>query len=46
MHEFTLEKQKFTKEILNEMKWYPFYQLAFILLIRYSYYFIFNAARI
>ena len=23
MHEFTLEKQKFTKEILDEMKWYP-----------------------
>ena len=45
MHEFTLEKQKFTKEILNEMKWYPFYQLAFILLFVILAYFIFNAAR-
>ncbi|MAO71465.1 MAG: ATP-binding protein [Flavobacteriales bacterium] len=45
MHEFTLEKQKFTKEILNEMKWYPFYQLSFILLFVLFAYFIFNAAR-
>ena len=45
MHEFTLEKQKFTKEILNEMKWYPFYQLSFILLFVLLAYFIFNAAR-
>jgi len=45
MHEFTLEKQKFTKEILDEMKWYPYYQFVFILLFVLLAYFIFNAAR-
>jgi len=45
MHEFTLEKQKFTKEILNNMRWYPYYQLSFILLFVLLAYFIFNAAR-
>ncbi len=45
MHEFTLEKQKFTKQILSEMRWYPYYQLSFILLFALFAYFIFNAAR-
>ena len=45
MHQFTLEKQKFTKEILSEMKWYPYYQLLFICLFSLLAYLIFNAAR-
>ena len=45
MHQFTLEKQKFTKEILSEMKWYPYYQLLFICLFALLAYLIFNAAR-
>jgi len=45
MHIFTLEKQQLTKKILNEMRWYPYYQLAFILLFAVLAYFIFNAAR-
>ena len=44
MHQFTLEKQKFTKEILSEMKWYPYYQLLFICLFALLSYLIFNAA--
>ena len=44
MHQFTLEKQKFTKEILSEMKWYPYYQLLFICLFALLAYLIFNAA--
>jgi len=45
MHEFTKEKQLFTKEILNEMRWYPYYQLSFILLFAILAYLIFNASR-
>ena len=45
MHEFTSEKQIFTKEILEDMKWHPYYQIAFILLFILLAYFIFNAAR-
>ena len=45
MHQFTLEKQKFTKEILSEMKWYPYYQLLFICLFSLLAYLIFNAAK-
>jgi len=39
------EKQEFTTEILSEMKWYPVYQLTFIILFAILAYFIFNAAR-
>ena len=45
MQQFTLEKQEFTKEILSEMKWYPYYQLSFICLFFILAYLIFNAAR-
>ena len=45
MHLFTLEKQSFTKNIINEMRWYPYYQLAFILLFAILAYLIFNAAK-
>ena len=52
MHVFTIEKQleikekqQFTQEILNEMKWYPLYQLSFICLFFLLAYLIFNAAR-
>ena len=45
MHLFTLEKQSFTKDIINEMRWYPYYQLAFILLFAILAYLIFNAAK-
>ncbi len=45
MHLFTLEKQSFTKDIINEMRWYPYYQLSFILLFAILAYLIFNAAK-
>jgi len=45
MHKFTLEKQNFTKKIIEEMRWYPYYQITFIILFALFGYFIFNAAR-
>ena len=45
MHKFTLEKQNFTKKIIAEMRWYPYYQITFIILFALFGYFIFNAAR-
>ena len=45
MHKFTLEKQNFTKKLIAEMRWYPYYQITFIILFALFGYFIFNAAR-
>ena len=45
MHNFTLEKQQLADKILKKMRWYPYYQLAFILLFAILAYFIFNAAK-
>jgi len=45
MHAFTLEKQQLADKILKKMRWYPYYQLAFILLFAILAYFIFNAAK-
>ncbi len=45
MHKFTLEKQNFTKKLIAEMRWYPYYQITFIILLALFGYFIFNAAR-
>ena len=45
MHKFTLEKQNFTKKLIEEMRWYPYYQITFIILFALFGYFIFNAAR-
>ena len=45
MHEFTIEKEKEIKTLVNEMKWYPYYQFAFLILLVVLAYFIFNAAR-
>ena len=39
------KKQEEKKEEVNKMKWYPYYQLAFILLFAILAYFIFNAAK-
>ena len=41
----TSKMQKFTEDIYKEMKWYPLFQLLFILLFFLLSYFIFNAAR-
>ena len=41
----TSKMQKFTEDIYREMKWYPLFQLLFILLFFLLSYFIFNAAR-
>ena len=41
----TSKMQEFTEEIYREMKWYPLFQLLFILLFFLLSYFIFNAAR-
>ncbi|MGY8989190.1 MAG: sensor histidine kinase [Flavobacteriales bacterium] len=45
MHAFTLEKQQLADKILKKMRWYPYYQLAFIFLFAILSYFIFNAAK-
>jgi len=45
MHAFTLEKQQLADKILKKMRWYPYYQLAFIFLFAILAYFIFNAAK-
>jgi len=45
MHAFTLEKQQLADKILKKMRWYPYYQLAFIFLFAVLSYFIFNAAK-
>ena len=45
MHGFTLEKQQLADKILKKMRWYPYYQLSFILLFAILAYFIFNAAK-